>query len=112
VDADRGFLIYLTPAKPGKYHLRQMLVSAEKEQQGVWPKGEPVFEVAEGQVTYAGSVQLLTRMEKRYGVFAPVDMSVQVVDDYAYDVAAIKAQEPRLGATAIGNGVARRGASD
>lgn len=111
VDADRGFLIYLTPAKPGKYHLRQMLVSGQKEQQGVWPKHEPMFEVTEGQVTYAGSVQLLMRMEKRYGVFAPGDMRVQVVDDYAFDAAAIRAQEPRPDAIAIRNGVARQGGS-
>jgi hypothetical protein len=52
-------------------------------------------------------VQLLTRMEKRYGVYAPVDMHVQVMDDYAHDVATIKAEEPRLEAIAIRNGLAR-----
>jgi hypothetical protein len=106
-DADRGFLVFLTPARPGRYYLHQLLVDGAKEQHGVWPKAPPAFEVTEGQVTYAGSVQLLTRMEKRYGVYAPVDMHVQVMDDYAHDVATIKAEEPRLEAIAIRNGLAR-----
>jgi hypothetical protein len=111
-DSDRGFAVFLTPAKPGKYSLHQLLVDGEKQQQGVWPKAPPTFEVKEGQVTYAGSVHLMTRMEKRYGVYAPVDMGVLVIDDYAHDVATIKEQEPRLEAVAIKNGLARQGARD
>lgn len=111
-DADHGFLIFLTPVKPGRYYLHELLVDGAKEQHGVWPRNPPSFEVVEGQVTYAGTVDLLTRMEMRYGVHAPVDMSVRVVDDYAYDVATIKAHEPRLEAVTIRNGLARQNAAN
>ena len=105
-DSDRGFLIFLTPAKPGKYVLDTLLVDGAKEQHSVFPKHPPPFEVVEGQVTYAGTVDLLTGMEKRYGLYAPVSMGVQVVDAYAYDVATIKEHEPRLKAITIRNGLA------
>jgi hypothetical protein len=78
-------------------------------QHGVWPKAPPSFEVVEGQVSYAGSVQLSTRMEKRYGAYAPVDMRVEVIDDDAEDVETIEAEEPRLAAVRITNGLAVQG---
>jgi hypothetical protein len=105
-DADHGFLIFLTPVKPGRYVLDTLLVDGAKEQHPVFPKHPPSFEVIEGQVTYAGTVDLLTDMEKRYGLYAPVSMGVQVVDAYAYDVATIKEREPRLRAITIRNGLA------
>lgn len=106
-DADPGFAVFLTPAKPGKYALQSLLVNDAKEQVGVWPKDSPTFEVVAGQVTYAGSLHLMTRMEQSLGVYVARDMSVQVVDDYALDAAELRALEPRLGTAVMKNGLAK-----
>lgn len=111
--ADRGYMAFLTPVKPGKYYLDTLLVGPMSHQESVHPKKEePVFEVREGQVTYAGSVQMLTLAEPSRGGYEPVRRTVEVVDEYAQDMALIKAQEPRLSTVTIRNGVARPAASD
>lgn len=71
-------------------------------------EGQRAFEVVEGLVTYAGSVQLLTLMEKLYGVYVPAEISVQVAYNYAYDVAPIRAEAPRLDTILIRNGPANQ----
>jgi len=108
--ADRGYMAFLTPVKPGKYHLNQLLVGVPGNQQGVGPKGEPVFEVVEGQVTYAGSMQMWTWLTPGggNGGYVPVKRTVEVVDEYAKDMALIGAKEPRLSTVTIRNGVARQ----
>jgi hypothetical protein len=107
--AARGYMAFLTPVKPGKYHLNQLQVGVPGDQQGVGPQDEPVFDVVEGQVTYAGSMQMLTRVEPQgYGQYVPVRRTVEVVDEYTKDIALIKAQEPRLSTVTITNGAARQ----
>jgi hypothetical protein len=108
----RGYMAFLTPVKPGKYHLNQLLVGPPGQQQGVGPKDDAVFEVVEGQVTYAGSMQMLTRVAPERGGYVPVRRTVEVVDEYEQDMALIKAQEPRLSAVIIRNGLARKAAAD
>jgi len=111
--ADRGYMAFLTPVKPGKYYLDTLLVGPIGHQQVLGPKKkEPVFEVREGEVTYAGSVQTLTLAELSRGGYEPVRKTVEVVDEYTKDMPLIKAQEPRLSTVTIRNGVARQAASD
>lgn len=108
--ADRGYMAFLTPVKPGKYHLNQLLVGVAGNQQVVGPKDEPVFEVVEGQVTYAGSMQLTTWITPGggNGRYVPVKRTVEVVDQYEKDMALIGAKEPRLSTVTIRNGIAAK----
>jgi len=111
--ADRGYMAFLTPVKPGKYYLNTLLVGPMSHQESVRPKKEePVFEVREGEVTYAGSVQMLTLAELSRGGYEPVRKSVEVVDEYAKDMALIRAKEPRLSTVTIRNGLARQAVSN
>jgi hypothetical protein len=93
--ADRGYLAFLTPVKPGKYHLNQLMVGVPGNQQGVGPKDEPVFEVVEGEVTYAGSMQMLSRVERHGSGYVPVRRTVEVVDEYAKDIPAVNVPSGR-----------------
>jgi hypothetical protein len=107
--AGRGYLGFLTPVKPGKYQLRQLQVGTQDNLQSVFPKNAPVFEVAEGQVTYAGSMRMQTRVApgRRAGGYETVRRSVEVVDEYTQELPAIQAKEPRLSTVTVKNGLAR-----
>jgi hypothetical protein len=55
---------------------------------------------------------MLTLAELSRGGYEPVRKSVEVVDEYAKDMALIRAKEPRLSTVTIRNGLARQAVSN
>ena len=109
--SDRGYPTFLKAVKPGKYYLSSLTTGPLDNPQVVGPKEDTVFEVKEGEVTYAGSVQMLTWWTERGNGHVPVKRTVEVVDEFARDMPAITVHEPRLATLPIRNGVAGQGAS-
>jgi hypothetical protein len=70
----------------------------------------PVIEVREGQVTYAGSIQLIIRVGKNiFGQARPYSASLRLVDDAAKDIAAMKKADARLAQLAVVDGLQGQG---
>jgi hypothetical protein len=70
----------------------------------------PVIEVREGQVTYAGSIQLVVRVGKdNFGHAVPYSAALRLVDDAASDIAAMKKADVRLAQLAVVDGVQAQG---
>lgn len=107
--SDRGFPTFLKQVKPGKYFLNSVVVGTPENSQVVGPKEDTVFEVKEGEVTYAGSVQMVTWWTERGNGYVPVKRIVEVADEFARDMPAIQVHEPRLATLPVRNGVARQG---
>ncbi|MBQ5939525.1 MULTISPECIES: hypothetical protein [unclassified Massilia] len=105
---DRGYPAFLKPVKPGKYYLRSLTVGTPGNEQVVGPKDDTVIEVVEGEVTYAGRVQMQTWWTEKGNGYAPVRRTLEVLDEYAQDMAAFQVREPRLATMTVRNGVARQ----
>lgn len=70
----------------------------------------PVIEVREGQVTYAGSIQLIVRAGKNiFGQARPSSAALRLVDDAARDIAAMKKADARLAQLAVVDGLQAQG---
>jgi hypothetical protein len=70
----------------------------------------PVIEVREGQVSYAGSIQLIIRVGKNiFGQARPYSASLRMVDDAAKDIAAMKKTDARLAQLAVVDGLQAQG---
>jgi hypothetical protein len=106
--SDRGYPTFLKQVKPGKYYLSSLTVGPLDNPQVVGPKEDTVFEVKEGEVTYAGSVQMTTWWVERGNGYVAHKRTVEVVDEFARDIPAIKVHEPRLATLPVRNGVARQ----
>jgi hypothetical protein len=70
----------------------------------------PVIEVREGQVTYAGSIQLIVHAGKNiFGQARPTSAALRLVDDAARDIAAMKKADARLGQLVVLDGLQAQG---
>lgn len=110
--SDRGFPTFLKQVKPGKYRLSSMTVGMPNNPEIVGPKEEPEIEVVEGQVTYAGRVQMTTWWTERGSGYVPVKRTMEVVDEFAKDMPAIQGREPRLATLQLRNGAPQVAASE
>jgi hypothetical protein len=93
----RVMTILKVPA--GRYVLTQVhaTVPAFRLYMLINPKYPPVVEVREGQVTYAGSIQLTSQVTKTYfGHARPTTAQLRLSDDAAVDVPAMRRADPRL----------------
>jgi hypothetical protein len=70
----------------------------------------PVIEVREGQVTYAGRIQLVVRVGKdNFGHAVPFSAALRLVDDAVSDIAAMKKADARLASLAVVDGLQAQG---
>jgi hypothetical protein len=70
----------------------------------------PMIEVREGQVTYAGSIQLVVGAGKNiFGQARPSNAKLRLVDDAARDIAAIKKADARLSQLTVVDGLQSQG---
>jgi hypothetical protein len=101
-------VLSLVKVPAGRYQLGRVSSSFNVYQQHVTLDmvDPPVIEVREGQVTYAGSIQLIVRAGKNiFGQARPSSAALRLVDDAARDVAAMKKTDARLAQLAVVDGV-------
>ena len=106
VDDDGLPTLLLTQVKPGKYRLTDVFINPYpyKNPFFVGAKNSQSFEVTEGQVTYVGSMLLLTRTRWVGGTLTPAMFLLDMASDFETDIAELKVMEPRLSPVVIKNG--------
>lgn len=101
-------VLLLSPAKPGKYKLRDVRIIAS-------PFNNPFsfrvtnlapIEVTAGQVTYAGSMRLHNSSRWVVGRLTAGSYYLRQLDDFKTDIAELKGMEPRLSRVEVTNGLA------
>ena len=100
-------ILFLYPAKPGKYRLKRTRIVAEGSY-SFWPEHPREIEVVAGQVTYLGSTVIAYRASWRgLGVLTPTDILLTTRDDFKRDMDELKAVEKRLESVVVKNALTR-----
>lgn len=98
-EPDGQRILVLTEVKPGKYKMGALQGSFPGRNKTVAIEAidPPVIEVREGEVTYAGSLQLINLVgENLLGMAVPGSARMVVKNEYRTDVSAIKVADPRV----------------
>ncbi|MYM24496.1 hypothetical protein GTP46_17775 [Duganella sp. FT135W] len=110
LESGGGFRTFvLLAVKPGKYKLGKVIgsMTAYRKEISREMVDMPEIEVREGQVSYVGSVRIITGVGKGwlFGQALPASAGISVVDDYAQDLMAIKTLDTRLNTFKFSNGL-------
>lgn len=100
--------LLLSSAKPGKYRLREARISPYPHRFDAvfFLVDQPVIDVVEGQLTYAGSMRLRSSVQWGAGKPTVNSIAVETENDFAIDVAELKLREERLSSVPIKNALA------
>jgi hypothetical protein len=101
-------VLALVQVPVGRYQLRRIesTYAVYMRQVALDMTKSPVIEVRAGQVTYAGSIQLLVRTGMdSFGHAVPLAATLHLADDAAGDIAAMKKVDGRLAQLAVVDGL-------
>jgi hypothetical protein len=98
----------LVPVKPGRYWLGNVKASffggyqLDTELRAPYP----TITVRKGEVTYAGSIQVISRLGRNVtGEVRPGGIFLNIGNDFEADIAAMKNMDPRVATLPVSNGL-------